>query len=303
MNVPSQNSTTASIWRNSSRLCLKRSVVSLYNEPSLGSQTKICGKSNSLVVVPVTEHCPFVNVSFTAFALESNMMTISSSQLRDFYAAFDSTSAYSFYSYPLVDFMVDEYQFCLINTDQGIDPYHSDYVLLNNYRGCADVGNYTIFDTIDEAAFYSANPSLQALTTVKGFPTPGNWAYNLGFLNMPSWTYKCRFSYQKNYNVPNATEIVSLSFRTLQQGLYYPIYAVFAVIAIEILVLFLRRIFTSTIYPQGFKKVALPREFVTGLLRIVLELVCKCLLLGKPWLTQRSTFSYATSATTTGTGS
>lgn len=177
------------------------------------------------------------------------MVNISSTQLPKLYASFDSTSAYSFYSYPIVNFKVEEYQFCLIDTDQGIDPDHSDYLLLNNYRGCAQVGNYTTIDTIDEATFYSVNSNLNALTAIKGFPTPGNWDYNLGFLSMPSWTYKCRFNYQKNYNIPNATDIVTLGFRTLQQGLYYPVYAVFAIVAIEILVLFLRRVFSSTIYP------------------------------------------------------
>lgn len=208
------------------------------------------------------------------------MATINSLQLPSIYAAFDSTSASSFYSYPIASFKVDEFQFCLIDTDQGVDPDHNDYILLNSYRGCAAAGNYTTIDTIDEATFYSVNSQLSALTHVQGFPTPGNWDYNLGFLSMPSWNYKCRFNYQKNYNVPNASEIVSLSFRTLQQGVYYPIYAVFAIIAVEILVLFLRRVFSSTIYPEGFKKVALPKEFITGLLRIVLELVCKCLLFG-----------------------
>jgi len=43
-------------------------------------------------------------------------------------------------------------------------------------------------------------------------------------------------------------------------------------------VLFVRRIFSSTVYPEGFKKIALPKEFITGVLRIILEVVCKCLL-------------------------
>jgi hypothetical protein len=70
-----------------------------------------------LVIIPVTEPCPYVNLSYTAFPLENNMITISSSNLPNLYAAFDSTSAYSFYSYPIVNFKVDEYEFCLIETD------------------------------------------------------------------------------------------------------------------------------------------------------------------------------------------
>jgi hypothetical protein len=61
---------------------------------------------------------------------------------------------------------------------------------------------------------------------------------------------------------------------------------VFGIIAIELIVLFLRRVFSSTVYPNGFKKVALPREFVTGMLRIILELVVKCLLFCKDFINE-----------------
>lgn len=187
------------------------------------------------------------------------MITITSTVLPNLYGSFDSTSSASFYSYPIINFRVDESQYCLIDTDYGISPDHSDFILLNNYRGCRDSGNYTTFDTIDEATFYSVNPTFQALTTIQGFPTPGNWEYKLGFLSMPSWTYKCRFNYQKNYNIPNATDIVNLSFRDFQKSLYIPIYVCFGILLAELLILVLRRIFKSDVYPLGFKKVALPR--------------------------------------------
>jgi hypothetical protein len=121
------------------------------------------------------------------------------------YGAFDSTSPYSFYSYPINRFAVSEYEFCLIDTDSGLSPEHDDYVLLNNYRGCSETGNYTTIETMDEAGFYAVNSGLSQLTAAKGFPAPKNWDYNLGFESTPSWTYKCRFNYQKVYSVVEAT--------------------------------------------------------------------------------------------------
>lgn len=95
-----------------------------------------------------------------------------------------------------------------------------------------DEGNYTVVDTMEEAGFYAVNTGLNALVGGKGFPAPGNWGYHLGFMSVPGWTYKCRFNYQKTYSIVQATEIVSLSFRSIQQGLYIPIYIVFGIIAI-----------------------------------------------------------------------
>lgn len=56
-------------WANSGLICLKRSTVSFANEQRYNGANKICGSSQSLVIVGANDPCPFVNVSFTAFAL------------------------------------------------------------------------------------------------------------------------------------------------------------------------------------------------------------------------------------------
>lgn len=86
------------------------------------------------------------------------------------YAAFNSTSPYSFYSYPIVKFSVSEGEFCQINEDTGLSGSHEDFVLLSVPRGCASEGNYTEIDEISEYQFYNNNPSLYQLTQIKGFP-------------------------------------------------------------------------------------------------------------------------------------
>jgi hypothetical protein len=52
------------------------------------------------------------------------------SLLPPIYGAYNSTSPYSFYSYPISKFSVSEYEFCQINEDVGDSPGHNDFVLL-----------------------------------------------------------------------------------------------------------------------------------------------------------------------------
>ena len=129
------------------------------------------------MVVPTAETCPFVNISFTLFALEDHYTTVtdSGSILNTMYMSFNSTSPYSFYSYPFIKFAVQEYEFCQIDQDLGINPSHSDYILLKIQRGCAGVGNFTQLDYQTEIDFFQNNPQLQSLTSIPGFPSPGNW--------------------------------------------------------------------------------------------------------------------------------
>ena len=99
-------------------------------------------------MVPNSESCPFVNISFTLPALEDHYTSVTDSDgvLNTLYMSFNSTSPYSFYSYPFIKFAVQEYEFCQIDQDLGIDPAHSDYILLNVQRSCAGVGNFTQLD-------------------------------------------------------------------------------------------------------------------------------------------------------------
>jgi len=68
-------------------------------------------------------------------------------------------------------------------------------------RGCAKSGNYTLIDSTSEITYYQNNPNLEALTTLTGFPQPGNWQYNFGFSSLPSWTYRCRHNLNKRYSI------------------------------------------------------------------------------------------------------
>ena len=52
LNLQNQNSFTANNWLNYSRPCIKRSPVSFFNEERYSGSNKLCGSSQSLVVVP-----------------------------------------------------------------------------------------------------------------------------------------------------------------------------------------------------------------------------------------------------------
>lgn len=130
------------------------------------------------------------------------------------YATFNSTSPYSFYSYPVIKFDVQEHEFCQMDLDLGISPSHSDYILLNIQRGCASQGNYTLLDSTTEIDFFQNNPSLQALTSIPGFPSPGNWQYLLGFHSLTGWTYQCRHNLNKKYSIPTASDQFSFTYLT-----------------------------------------------------------------------------------------
>jgi hypothetical protein len=96
--------------------------------------------------MPTTDPCPYVNISFSPFPLEDHYLTVSdtNTMINPIYVSYNSTSPYSFYSYPFIKFAVSEYEFCQMNQDTGKNPDHSDYILLNKVRGCASKGNWTL---------------------------------------------------------------------------------------------------------------------------------------------------------------
>jgi hypothetical protein len=121
--------------------------------------------------------------------------------LPDIYGAYNSTSPYSFYSYPVIKFTVSEGEFCQINDDTGVSGNHVDFVLLSVPRGCASEGNYTQIDEITELQFYNNNPALYQLTQIHGFPEAGNWKYKFGFASVGSWTYQCRHNLNGKFSI------------------------------------------------------------------------------------------------------
>lgn len=201
-----QSAMNASMWKNNSNICILRSPVSFFTEGKYDGTNKLCGSSQSVIVLPTSEPCPFVNISYANFTLEDHVSVVTDtpSVLSPLYVSYNSTSPYSFYSYPISKFTVSEYYFCLMDQDTGIDPTHSDFILLNSQRGCASSGNYTTLDSISEITFYSVNPNMQALVGLNGFPSPGNFLYSWGFSSLPGWTYKCRHTFNNKFSIPNA---------------------------------------------------------------------------------------------------
>lgn len=100
--------------------------------------------------MPNSQPCPFVNATFGIPTLEDHYLqfTDSSNLLSALYGTYNSTSPYSFYSYPISKFAVSEYEFCLIDEDGGLTPDRVQFVLLNQRRGCADPGVYQTLDSI-----------------------------------------------------------------------------------------------------------------------------------------------------------
>ena len=68
-NIFSQPKLSATYWKNKGKICIQRSTVSFANEKKYDGTNKICGSSQSLIIVPSTEPCPFVNISFSSFSL------------------------------------------------------------------------------------------------------------------------------------------------------------------------------------------------------------------------------------------
>ena len=144
----------------------------------------------------------------STFSLESHIYTAVDLDglLPKIYAAYNSTSPYSIYSYPIIKFAVSEDTYCQINEDTGVSDNHVDFVLLSMPRGCQTTGNYTTIAETTELEFYSNNPNLKALTQIKGFPEAGNWKYKMGFAAMGSWTYKCRHNLNGKFSISNTSK-------------------------------------------------------------------------------------------------
>ena len=143
-NIESKEEISTHYWENSSNICVQRSEVSMLTEEKYDeSKHKICSSSNGLVIMPNGENCPYVNVTFVEPTLETYKATIEDGTIlmSPLYGIFNATSPYSFYNYPISDFKVSEYEFCLISEDSGLHPDHSDFLLLNIERGCAETGN------------------------------------------------------------------------------------------------------------------------------------------------------------------
>lgn len=72
---------------------------------------------------------------------------------------------------------------------------------------------------MSEISFYQNNPKLQALTTIPGFPQPGNWVYKFGFSAQIGWTYRCRHTFNNKFSIPNAINQFSFTYLSTYNNL------------------------------------------------------------------------------------
>ena len=91
------------MWKNSSNICLKRSDVSFKNEERYASGMKLCGNSESLVVVPENDPCPLVNITEDVPSLDEHyrLLVDADNILESYYGTFNATSPYTFEAYPI----------------------------------------------------------------------------------------------------------------------------------------------------------------------------------------------------------
>lgn len=117
-----------------------------------------------------------------------------------------------------------------------------EFVLLNQKRGCADVGDFQVLDSITEIEFYANNPALDALSTNNGFPKPGNQIYNLGFASLPSWTYNCRHNYDKKFSIPKALSIMNFDFFSSYYYVALVQILLYSILGFQLFILTIRRL-------------------------------------------------------------
>ena len=167
-----------------------------------------------------------------------------------------------------------------MDQDSGITSDHSDFVLLKTQRGCATKGNYSLLDSKTEIEFYQYNAKLQNLTTLPGFPTPGNWKYMLGFQSLTGWTYNCRHNQQQKFSIPNAVDQFSFVYESQYKNFLVGVAVCLVVLLLELFILTLRRIVNSAVYPVGYKQKYLPKHFCYAIMRYIIDGCAKLTLAG-----------------------
>lgn len=76
----------------------------------------------------------------------------------------------------------------------------------------------------------------------------------MGFKHFPGWTYKCRHNYDNKFSIKNAQGLLNFDFYNTYNGLYIPIVVFIGTIGLLILIIIIRRIVNSSIYPIGYKQ-------------------------------------------------
>lgn len=131
-----------------------------------------------------------------------------------------------------------------------------------------------------EIEFYASNPNLQALTYTAGFPNPGNWNYLFGFSSLTGWTYRCRHTFNKRYSIPNAIKQFNFTYQGTYQNYLIGVTVCLIIIIVEIVVLTLRRIINSAVYPVGYKQKYLLKHFWLALSRYLIDISAKVTIFG-----------------------
>lgn len=121
---------------------------------------------------------------------------------------------------------------------------------------------------------------MNELTENLGFPKPGNWEYKLGFNTLPSWNYDCRHNYDNKFSMQRTVSMFNFDY--FDQYYYIWLVSLFLciVIGLQIFILGFRRLMKKEVYPFGYRKQNLPKDFCLGLIRYIIDGFCKICLLG-----------------------
>ena len=120
---------------------------------------------------------------------------------------------------------------------------------------------------------------MQALTNNTGFPDPGNWMYHLGFASIAGWTYKCRHNYDRKFSTSNAIDQFNFVYEKTYSNLLIGVTVCLIILLLEVIVLTLRRIINSAVYPVGYKQKNMPKHFCMALSRYIIDFSAKLAIL------------------------
>ena len=113
------------------------------------------------------------------------------------------------------------------------------------------------------------------MTTIPGFPQPGNWNYQFGFSSQTGWTYKCRHTFNNKFSIPKAIDQFTFSYLSTFNNFLIGITVCLIIIILEIVVITLRRIINNAVYPIGYKQKYLLKHFLLGLSRYIIDILAK----------------------------
>ncbi len=135
-------------------------------------------------------------------------------------------------------------------------------------------------DQMTEINFYNNNANLKALSSIPGFPQPGNWMYLFGFASLTGWTYRCRHTFSNKFSIPNAIDQFNFTYSTTYTNFLVGVAVGLIIIILELVVITLRRIINNAVYPIGYKQKYLLKHFLLALSRYIVDISAKLIIFG-----------------------